>query len=882
MFVFTIALVLVPDAPSVTEIAIALSVTGHKGVRYAASVLASECPSAETRFGAEDAAPMAVRAGLDGDALVASAPPLQADLGAEGFAVHATGDAITVVATAPTGLMYGLLEVAERFHNHAGFAAHEVTKPIVSIRGDYLDLPFYLGCDLYDGRWRWKAQREASPDNWFHDRDGWRRRLETYARRRMNCLLFAHPHPFPAFLTYPSAPEAAYFDDATVARNAESLAWLIEEAAAYGVSIYFLTWNEWVPRNYALAHGIPAEGPGTPEAAELNRYSYAELFRRFPGLGGLVTQAGESPPGCVEFVRDNVVAPLSELSQPPHIIFWTWCAYPEDVSTVLDGYPGQTSIMHYLQYEQLFKPMVDPRVGMMSRACGGRPVVVMGGLGTATAQLYWADPFFIRDILRHVPEQNVSGIFFLGLDSWSWVSNKWIGWEALARYWWDPFRDDDASYWEQRIADVCGDEAFGAPLLSAYVHASAVPTRMLCLLHSQSDIFRPQYGLPLVFYLGMPTLSTYVFENHEYIDEQGRLAPRMGLTWPNPDWGEVVIGAMDQAAAIARGEDPVGTTALEIADELDGHATAVEDSLATLEPLRLRWRADHMDFDVLCDQLRMNALLARHTAAKTRAALAWELWRRGIAQPDQVLGPLDESVKCFREYAAVAQKLYPGNYGQVRRNVLSKPPPWTHLDLWNHSRYVPDYNFLEYARRFERERDLIATAMEQGRAELPYEEDLVAPLAGEVVARIDKGLPSGGFATHDFPPNATATVADGRLVCDLRGTAADFYFPFTTDPSACPLEVGTRYEVVFRYEIIRVGDVAPLQLSFGARTTEGGWQQDVGVRYFSGPAGTTGEIRTQFVPAQYDDYYVYLSMNGNGTIAVENVHLVRGAKSSAR
>jgi hypothetical protein len=84
-----------------------------------------------------------------------------------------------------------------------------------------------------------------------------------------------------------------------------------------------------------------------------------------------------------------------------------------------------------------------------------------------------------------------------------------------------------------------------------------------------------------------------------------------------------------------------------------------------------------------------------------------------------------------------------------------------------------------------------------------------------------------------------------------------------------------KYEVIFRYEITRVGEESPLRLSFGARTTEGTWHKDVGVRYFEGPVGTTGEIRTQFKPEEYDDYYVYLSMNGDGAIAVEDVRLVK-------
>jgi hypothetical protein len=52
----------------------------------------------------------------------------------------------------------------------------------------------------------------------------------------------------------------------------------------------------------------------------------------------------------------------------------------------------------------------------------------------------------------------------------------------------------------------------------------------------------------------------------------------------------------------------------------------------------------------------------------------------------------------------------------------------------------------------------------------------------------------------------------------------------------------------------------------------------VGVRYFEGPPGTTGEVCTQFTPQEYDDYYVYLSMNGDGAIEVEDVRLVKERK----
>ncbi len=68
-------------------------------------------------------------------------------------------------------------------------------------------------------------------------RDGWRERLRLLARRRINAIMIGHPHPFPAFIDYPQAPEAEYFPAEVVERNAETLRWLITESAEYGVRL---------------------------------------------------------------------------------------------------------------------------------------------------------------------------------------------------------------------------------------------------------------------------------------------------------------------------------------------------------------------------------------------------------------------------------------------------------------------------------------------------------------------------------------------------------------------------------------------------------------------------------------------------------------------
>ncbi|MBI3920966.1 MAG: hypothetical protein HY318_06050, partial [Armatimonadetes bacterium] len=97
-----------------------------------------------------------------------------------------------------------------------------------------------------------------------------------------------------------------------------------------------------------------------------------------------------------------------------------------------------------------------------------------------------------------------------------------------------------------------------------------------------------------------------------------------------------------------------------------------------------------------------------------------------------------------------------------------------------------------------------------------------------------------------------------------------------TDPATLPLQTGKTYWVVMDYWIDR--DAEPLGdwLSAGARTTEGGWQKDIGARYMGGPAGTRGRITIQFTPHTWKDYYVYVCLYGRAKVELDNVEIWEG------
>ena len=831
------------------------------GVRYAADTLKTVSP-----------APVAAEVG----------PDTLAKAGPEGFSITPDGAGFRVCANTNAGLMYGLLELRDRIQIKQPPKQALTSSPAIRLRGDTVDFPFYLGVNLYEGRWRNAQSVETSPDSWWLDKGHWAWRLKRCADLRMNALLICHPHPFPGLVDLPDYPEAGYLPPEHLKRVQEHFKWMLDQAEQYGVRVYFLTWNIWVSPGFAKAHNVPQEGADTPLVRAYTRACYKRLFELYPKLAGVMTMSGEAPPGCVDFVRDAIVGGLNELPQPPELLYWIWCSYPEDAKVIFQEYKGPSSLVHYLQYEQLFRPQADPRILRASKALGGVPVVTLGGLGTSTGWMYWSDPYYIRDIMADLPRQNGEGCFFAGLDSFPWVGDKWLGWQGLARYWWDPSRPREDAYWQARLTEHYGSPEASADFLEASIAASAIVTRQLALLHRQTDHHHAQFGFPLVHYLGLPTLSTYVFENHEGIDAQGHLTPRLGLCWPNPDWGEKVTGVVDFVAGKTG-----GTTPVQIADELDRYADTVLARVPRLRALRHNVSEKLEMWDKRLDQMLMSAYLGQHVAAKTRAAIAWERWKRGQAEPQAVLAPLQASVEAMERLAEVSRREYAGNDQYCYRSCISRPLPWGHLEIWNLDQWRK-HSFTDSANEYRQELEWVRDEMERKYSQplLPFEDDLAAkPEGAKCILKWDcEGAPPEGLKINNFAPDAVAEATTGVAPLPLTGKRIvgearkpdGFYFPINTDATKLPLQIGKRYWVRMDYWIVKDAEQLGDWLSAGARTTEGGWQKDIGARYMGGPAGTRGRITLSFTPQTWKDYYVYVSMHGQAKVELDNIEVWEG------
>jgi hypothetical protein len=732
--------------------------------------------------------------------------------------------------------------------------------PPLDPRAAPCQFPFWLGTTMYGNQW--KVAVEGS--DWWFDKSHWERAFAELEALHLNALVLLHPHPYPALVDLPEYPEARCLDAATLARSREMMHWIVDQGLRHGVRLYFLTWNICLPPGFCAAHDLPEFGADTPLARAYTRAAVAALFREYPGLGGLITEAGETPPGCVDFVEKAICGGLRDSGANPELVFWGWCSYPEDSRRIMAAWP-HTRLMHYLQYEQFFRPQADPRIGRFSRACGNAPMFVIGGPKSAHGYLIWCDPEWAWRTVRSLRSQNATGFLIE-----NYHEDIFIGREAFCYYALHPDAPYDAAHWAKRIGERYGRPDLGPVLLDALQNASRILPRFVTLVHSQTDHFMPQFGLPLIYYLDMPTLSSYVFENVQTLDARGYLRPNMGLCWPNPDWGERVISVREFVA----GKNAKGaTTPLAIAEQIEAHASRcrgdLERARQALKP------SDGAYLRRLLDLIALNAALGRHYAARIRAAVAWERFRMGKGGGQACVTQLSASVKAWEDVTRVADRLYPGNVHFWRSEVASAPP-WTQNQIWE-SYGMVEGHWRDNVKLFERELELVKAEVSHDRrsASLPLWESLRAIPEAQLKPVFADDFRQRDVRSWSWEQGASFVRSAAKGGCarlDSRGLPGEWHMMLLWKPGVLKILPGKRYQVTFRYRVVDPGSEYGNPFAVAARSDAGGVPADTGTaRTWGAVKGAIGRRTVMLTPEKYDDYRLFFSIHGHAAIEIDQL-----------
>lgn len=722
---------------------------------------------------------------------------------------------------------------------------------------------------MYGNMWKGFAQNEKRTDWWWFDKNYWTNLFSDMERYHLNAVLLLHPHPYPALLDLPQYPEARYFPPDLLSKNQEMFGWIVEEAKRHGIKVYFLTWNICLPPNFAFTHNLPEFGADTSLSRSYTREAVAKLFRLYPDLG-LVTMAGETPPGCIDFVEDAIVGGIKDSGVNPSFIFWTWCSYPWEAQRILKAYPN-TQLMHYLQYEQFFLPKADPRIKKFSEECGNVPMIALGGPKSAHGYLFWGDPEWAHATIKSLKEQNGVGLFIE-----TYIADPWLAQETFSRYAYDIGDEYNEEEWVRKVEERYKCSGLGKNLLSAMKNASRIIPRFLLLVHSQTDHYMPQFGLPLVFYLEMPTINTYIFENVQATDERGYLKPNLGLCYPNPDWGVRVVSVWDYA----KGNVIEGAiTPPQIANGLEDHSIA-----CLRETGEVRKKIKNKGaLAQLLDRLELNAYLGLHFANKIRAAVDWAKFKLGEDTASSCLAHLRESVKAWEKVVDIANRLYPNDLSFWRCEIAS-PPPWRQNQIW-HS-YVPlQGHWRDHLEPFRREVTIVERETKKGREEarLPLWEEILAESVEnlELIFSDNFEEENGNWVWGECASltHKKEEVIEGKgsALFDSRTLEGEWHLALQNLQKAFKLERGRKYQLEFDYKIVEEGlDYPDNPFAVAGRTPTGGVAYDIGTaRFWDGVKGTRGHRIVILEPKGYDDYYIFFSLHGRGALVIDNLRLYR-------
>lgn len=205
----------------------------------------------------------------------------------ESFSIRRSGDAITIQGGDVKGLMYGVLEVAEKLTlagNLAGIR-DESQLPFLPIRALKFNIP--LAGTVY------LSEEDLQHNQWFWDLDYWQSFLDMAARNRYNSISFWSAHPYDRMVRIPKYPEATSLPAEELDRNIRFFQKLFRMARERGIDPYLITWNIHNSPAFAQAHNLPRSNIDNDLVRDYQRECIKSLLATYPDLVGLGTTQGE-------------------------------------------------------------------------------------------------------------------------------------------------------------------------------------------------------------------------------------------------------------------------------------------------------------------------------------------------------------------------------------------------------------------------------------------------------------------------------------------------------------------------------------------------------------------------------------------------------------
>jgi hypothetical protein len=424
----------------------------------------------------------------------------------EGFSIKKLqGNKTGLISGDPTGVMYGLMDIAEQLTMGKSINApgEKTINPATEFRGIKFNLP-------------WNSYRTDQSlqihESTIRDLNYWKEFLDMMAENRFNALTLWNLHPFSYMIRAKNFPDACPYSDTELKEWQAFWHGLFRMAADRGIRTYVFNWNIMVSSSFAEKYKLAeycldsypgknfiGKGEYSPVVQKYMRESVAQLLQEYPELTGLGVSQNERMEGVDEQVWQdwivNTYFDVIDTSKRETELIIRAHTHPapeltrkavEDNSDKLGkvymdvkfnwSHSHATPDLMYIhggsRSKSLWEPM--PRNYRMIYTMRNEDFFV----------LRWGEPDFIREVLKRNSQEYVGG-YLIGSETyipgieyitkpgphltWKYAFEKqWLFYQVWGRLMYDTNTGDDvfANAFDRKYGIKTGDKLIAAHKLS--------------------------------------------------------------------------------------------------------------------------------------------------------------------------------------------------------------------------------------------------------------------------------------------------------------------------------------------------------------------------------------------------------------------------------
>jgi len=459
--------------------------------------------------------------------------------GPQSYAIRKRGATYAVLASDPTGAMYGALDLAEaiRLGALAGLANSD-HQPYIARRGIKFNIPLDVRTPSYSDAG--DSAQQNIPEMWSFD--FWREFLDEMARHRFNVLSLWSLHPFPSMVKVPEYPDIALddvmrttvkFDDtfSTSGRDmlrpamlehlelvkkismAEKIQFwrdVMQYAHDRGIDTYIFTWNTFV-FGAGGKYGITTANDN-PTTIDYFRKSVREMVLTYPLLAGFGITAGENMQNRKDDFSNEKwlwktyglgIADAQKL-QPGRQIRLIHRYHQTDQSEILDAFKDFSGPLDF-SYKYSVAHMYSSPAPIFARETLEKlPANLRTWMTVRNDDIYsfrWGDPEYARAYVRNLPGPDKLAGYYMGPDGYTWgrefistepdtprelvMKKQWLSFMLWGRLSYDPSLPNDL--FERSLGERY-PEAPAGKLLAASVRASRIIPQITRFFWGDIDI----------------------------------------------------------------------------------------------------------------------------------------------------------------------------------------------------------------------------------------------------------------------------------------------------------------------------------------------------------------------------------------------------------